>query len=211
MWPRSYRKLVLGSRYPDPRPMILILSHCLGGQPALNSKMYQKIFVYTEVPARVWASRTLYMIHMWWRDGCPLWVKLVVMFQRASSGSFNPGRKKMLPRAWRAWESDQIITPIWHMGIWSQESRVTASPTTWSQVQLSLFTNSLHSYCGISQSLDSSGDVTLAVFGSLGPVTVSALSPTLGRFSLSQGPSLLSTLLRMKSWHQCYLQPPSPF
>ena len=43
-WTKSNRNLVLGGRCPVPKPMILILSGFLGGQPAPSSEVCKKMF-----------------------------------------------------------------------------------------------------------------------------------------------------------------------
>lgn len=82
------------------------------------------------------------------------------------------------------------------MGTSSPESKVIASPESWFPVQAPLLlTDSPHSCCGVCQRLVSSGDKTLVSL----LVLCQASNSTLGRFSLSQGSSLLNTLLWIKS------------
>lgn len=72
--------------------------------------------------------------------------------QEASTQAEDPAQRAVRPN---------IICP---MGTRRLESRVTASPVPPFPIHLPLFTNSPHSYCGVSQSFDSSGGETLTSF-----------------------------------------------
>lgn len=95
-WTWSNRNLVLGGRCPVPKPVVLILSGCLGGQPAPGSEVHKKMFCLH------WGTGQSLSLMDPEYNPCtverwiPLVVKLVVMGQTASPGSFGPGRRPYL-------------------------------------------------------------------------------------------------------------------